>query len=129
MKVLQLIRALVGKLLQMGVSEGEEQAQVVGVLEDVLFEVGLFRHELGHELLKHSGALRFRSCFAQHPREDSLQRFSGVIVILVELDQICNEAAKFRYRSGGEFDVGGLTIRAPASAVGHAVPPWQSTHS
>ena len=30
-----------------------------------------------------------------------------------------NEAAKFRYRSGGEFDVGGLTIRAPANAVGH----------
>ena len=35
------------------------------------------------------------------------------------MDQICNEAAKFRYRSGGEFDVGGLTIRAPAQAVGH----------
>lgn len=39
--------------------------------------------------------------------------------IFPAMDQICNEAAKFRYRSGGEFDVGGLTIRAPASAVGH----------
>ena len=30
-----------------------------------------------------------------------------------------NEAAKYRYRSGGMFDVGGLTVRAPCSAVGH----------
>ena len=34
-------------------------------------------------------------------------------------DQIVNEAAKYRYRSGGEFDCGGLTIRAPYGAVGH----------
>eukprot|EP00057_Strongylocentrotus_purpuratus_P028899 XP_011683373.1 PREDICTED: 2-oxoisovalerate dehydrogenase subunit beta, mitochondrial isoform X1 [Strongylocentrotus purpuratus] len=34
-------------------------------------------------------------------------------------DQIINEAAKFRYRSGNMFDVGGLTIRAPWGAVGH----------
>ena len=33
--------------------------------------------------------------------------------IFPAMDQIVNEAAKFRYRSGGEFDVGGLTIRAP----------------
>jgi len=39
--------------------------------------------------------------------------------IFPAMDQICNEAAKFRYRSGGEFNVGGLTIRAPANAVGH----------
>jgi len=39
--------------------------------------------------------------------------------IFPAMDQIVNEAAKFRYRSGGEFDVGGLTIRAPAQAVGH----------
>lgn len=35
------------------------------------------------------------------------------------MDQITNEAAKFRFRSGSEFDVGGLTIRAPIGAVGH----------
>lgn len=34
-------------------------------------------------------------------------------------DQIVNEAAKFRYRSGGQFNCGGLTIRAPCGAVGH----------
>ncbi|KAJ3281926.1 hypothetical protein HDU76_008812, partial [Blyttiomyces sp. JEL0837] len=34
-------------------------------------------------------------------------------------DQIVNEAAKYRYRSGNEFNVGGLTIRMPCMAVGH----------
>ncbi len=34
------------------------------------------------------------------------------------MDQIVNEAAKYRYRSGGIWDVGGLTIRAPWGAVG-----------
>lgn len=33
--------------------------------------------------------------------------------IFPAFDQIVNEAAKFRYRSGGEFNVAGLTIRAP----------------
>lgn len=30
-----------------------------------------------------------------------------------------NEAAKFRYRSGNEFECGKLTIRSPCGAVGH----------
>ena len=34
-------------------------------------------------------------------------------------DQVVNEASKYRYRSGGEFNCGGLTIRAPYGAVGH----------
>jgi 2-oxoisovalerate dehydrogenase E1 component beta subunit len=39
--------------------------------------------------------------------------------IFPAFDQIVNEAAKVRYRSGGQFDVAGLTIRTPCSAVGH----------
>ena len=39
--------------------------------------------------------------------------------IFPAFDQIVNEAAKYRYRSGGMFDCGGLTIRAPCGAVGH----------
>lgn len=39
--------------------------------------------------------------------------------IFPAFDQIVNEAAKYRYRSGGEFSAGGLTIRSPCSAVGH----------
>lgn len=39
--------------------------------------------------------------------------------IFPAFDQIVNEAAKYRYRSGGQFSCGGLTIRAPCGAVGH----------
>lgn len=39
--------------------------------------------------------------------------------IFPAFDQIVNEAAKFRFRSGNLFNVGGLTIRAPYGAVGH----------
>lgn len=35
------------------------------------------------------------------------------------LDQIVNEAAKYRYRAGSTADCGGLTIRMPCGAVGH----------
>lgn len=35
------------------------------------------------------------------------------------MDQIANEAAKYRYRSGGQFALPGLTFRAPCGAVGH----------
>jgi len=39
--------------------------------------------------------------------------------IFPAFDQIVNEAAKYRYRSGNEFDCGNLTIRSPCGAVGH----------
>lgn len=35
------------------------------------------------------------------------------------MHQIVNEAAKYRYRSGNQFDVGPLTFRSPYGAVGH----------
>jgi len=39
--------------------------------------------------------------------------------IFPAFDQIVNEAAKYRYRSGNQFDCGGLTIRSPYGAIGH----------
>jgi len=39
--------------------------------------------------------------------------------IFPAFDQIVNEAAKYRFRSGNSFDVGKLTIRTPYGAVGH----------
>lgn len=39
--------------------------------------------------------------------------------IFPAFDQIVNEAAKYRYRSGNSFDCGSLTIRAPSGSVGH----------
>jgi 2-oxoisovalerate dehydrogenase E1 component beta subunit len=39
--------------------------------------------------------------------------------IFPAFDQIVNEAAKFRYRSGNQFECGSLTIRTTWGAVGH----------
>lgn len=39
--------------------------------------------------------------------------------IFPAFDQIVNEAAKYRYRSGGQFNVAPLTFRTPYGAVGH----------
>ncbi|KAF8205779.1 thiamine diphosphate-binding protein [Mycena galopus ATCC 62051] len=39
--------------------------------------------------------------------------------IFPAFDQLVNEAAKVRYRSGGQFNCGGLTIRTPTMSVGH----------
>ncbi|KAJ1503636.1 hypothetical protein HMI54_005193 [Coelomomyces lativittatus] len=39
--------------------------------------------------------------------------------IFPAFDQLVNEAAKYRYRSGNQFDCGKLTLRAPCMAVGH----------
>ena len=39
--------------------------------------------------------------------------------IFPAFDQIVNEAAKYRYRSGNQFNVGSLTFRTPYGAVGH----------
>mmetsp|Transcript_19937 Transcript_19937/g.39143 ORF Transcript_19937/g.39143 Transcript_19937/m.39143 type:complete len:375 (-) Transcript_19937:152-1276(-) len=39
--------------------------------------------------------------------------------IFPAFDQLVNEAAKMRYRSGNQFHCGGLTVRAPYGAIGH----------
>jgi 2-oxoisovalerate dehydrogenase E1 component beta subunit len=39
--------------------------------------------------------------------------------IFPAFDQLVNEAAKFRYRSGNEFNCGSLVMRTPCGAVGH----------
>lgn len=39
--------------------------------------------------------------------------------IFPAFDQLVNEAAKYRYRSGNMYDCGSLTVRTPCGAVGH----------
>jgi len=39
--------------------------------------------------------------------------------IFPAMDQIVNEMAKFRYRSGNQWNCGGVTLRAACGAVGH----------
>jgi pyruvate/2-oxoglutarate/acetoin dehydrogenase E1 component len=40
--------------------------------------------------------------------------------IFPAFDQIVNELAKYRARTGGQLDAGPITIRAPCSSVGSA---------
>ena len=39
--------------------------------------------------------------------------------MILDLSQVVNEVAKYRYRTGGEHNCGRLTVRAPYGAVGH----------
>ena len=39
--------------------------------------------------------------------------------IFPAMDQIVNDMAKFRYRSGNQWNCGGVTLRSPCGAVGH----------
>lgn len=43
-------------------------------------------------------------------------------------DQFVNEASKYRYRSGGLFNCGGLTVRAPYGTVIYVLPVHLSMH-
>ena len=47
------------------------------------------------------------------------QLFFSMLQIFPAFDQIVNEMAKFRYRSGNQWNVAGVTLRAPCGAVGH----------
>ena len=49
--------------------------------------------------------------------------------IFPAFDQLVNEAAKFRYRSGNQYDCGGLTVRAPYGACCRARLPTPATHT
>ncbi|KAK0503589.1 pyruvate dehydrogenase [Armillaria luteobubalina] len=91
----------------------DDHAVVFG--EDVAFG-GVFRctmglaEEFGRERvfntpLTEQGIVGFEIQFADY--------------IFPAFDQLVNEAAKIRYRSGGSYNVGGLTVRAPTMAVGH----------
>ncbi|CUA75059.1 2-oxoisovalerate dehydrogenase E1 component, beta subunit [Rhizoctonia solani] len=52
-------------------------------------------------------------------RQTAIAEIQFADYIYPAFDQLVNEAAKFRYRSGGRYDVGGLTIRTPSMSVGH----------
>lgn len=49
----------------------------------------------------------------------SIAEFQFSDYIFPAIDQIINEAAKYRYRSGNQFSLPGLTFRSPYGAVGH----------
>mmetsp|Transcript_41281 Transcript_41281/g.129307 ORF Transcript_41281/g.129307 Transcript_41281/m.129307 type:complete len:323 (+) Transcript_41281:137-1105(+) len=104
----------------------DESAVVFG--EDVAFggvfrcSVGL-REEFGPERvfntpLCEQGIAGFAIGYAAMGRT-AVAEMQFADYIFPAFDQIVNEAAKYRYRSGAQFNCGSLTFRAPCGAVGH----------
>jgi 2-oxoisovalerate dehydrogenase E1 component beta subunit len=100
----------------------------VSVLTDVGFG-GVFRCSVGlqeefgrdrvfNTPLCEQGILGFAIGYASMGKT-AIAEIQFADYIFPAFDQIVNEAAKFRYRSGNQFSCGGLTIRAPCGAVGH----------
>ena len=107
----------------------KKDKKVVCLGEDVGAFGGVFRATSG--LQKEFGAER---CFNTPLSEQGIVGFANGLAangykaiaeiqfadyIYPAFDQIVNESAKFRYRSGNEFNVAGLTIRTPYGGVLH----------
>lgn len=58
---------------------------------------------------------------AQHSAQQLTTTRTTAGSIFPAFDQIVNEAAKYAYRSGGQFSAGKLTIRAPCMGVGRTL--------
>lgn len=86
------------------------------VFNTPLCEQGILGFAVGVAAARHACSLGATND-ASVPRAVAEIQFADYI--FPAFDQIVNEAAKFRYRSGGQFDVGGLTVRTAYGAVGH----------
>eukprot|EP00184_Porphyridium_aerugineum_P006796 CAMPEP_0184706538 /NCGR_PEP_ID=MMETSP0313-20130426/36808_1 /TAXON_ID=2792 /ORGANISM="Porphyridium aerugineum, Strain SAG 1380-2" /LENGTH=390 /DNA_ID=CAMNT_0027168091 /DNA_START=41 /DNA_END=1216 /DNA_ORIENTATION=- len=106
--------------------EKDENTIILG--EDVAFG-GVFRctaglrDKFGHDRvfntpLSEQGIIGFANGYAV-TGNNIIAEIQFGDYIMPAFDQIVNEAAKFRYRSGGMWNVGSLTIRTPVGAVGH----------
>ena len=101
------------------------QACIFG--EDVGYFGGVFRatsglqekygkHRVFNTPLTEQGILGFANGLAAFGAP-ALAEIQFADYIFPAFDQIVNESAKFRYRSGNEFNVGNLTIRTPYGGV------------
>ncbi|XP_063911547.1 2-oxoisovalerate dehydrogenase subunit beta, mitochondrial isoform X1 [Zophobas morio] len=106
--------------------QSDESALVFG--EDVAFG-GVFRCTIGLQAkygpgrvfntpLCEQGIVGF-AIGAANMGSTAIAEIQFADYIFPAFDQLVNEAAKMRYRSGGQFDCGKLTVRAPCGAVGH----------
>lgn len=97
--------------------------------QDVAFG-GVFRCTLGllqafgssrvfNTPLTESGIIGLACGLAANQAHYALPEIQFSDYIYPALDQLCNEVAKYRYRSGAQFDCGRMVIRAPWGAVGH----------
>merc|ERR1719498_322301 len=106
--------------------EKDDKAMLFG--EDVAFG-GVFRcsvglrekhgaHRVFNTPLSEQGIAGFAIGYAAMGRT-AIAEMQFADYIFPAFDQIVNEAAKYRYRTGSTWHIGGLTIRSPCGAVGH----------
>lgn len=119
MKTMNLLQAI-NNALDIAMAADEK---VVCFGEDVGFFGGVFRAtshlqekygkgRVFNTPLVEQGIIGFANGLAAHGHKPVAEiQFSDYI--FPAFDQIVNETAKFRYRSGNQFNVGGLTIRTP----------------
>lgn len=69
--------------------------------------------------LSETGIAGFAVGYATSTGATAIAEIQFADYIYPAMDQIVNELAKFRYRSGNQWDAGGVTIRAPCGSVGH----------
>jgi len=107
--------------------ETDDSAVVFG--EDVAFG-GVFRcsqnlrEQFGADRvfntpLSETGIAGFAIGYAAAHQGTAIAEIQFADYIFPALDQLVNELAKFRYRSGNQWSAGGVTLRCPAGAVGH----------
>ncbi|KAL3915970.1 MAG: hypothetical protein SGILL_005393 [Bacillariaceae sp.] len=105
----------------------DDSAVVFG--EDVAFG-GVFRctqglrDEFGEDRvfntpLSENGIAGFAIGYASMSGGTAIGEIQFADYIFPAFDQIVNEMAKFRYRSGNQWNCGGVTLRSPVGAVGH----------
>jgi 2-oxoisovalerate dehydrogenase E1 component beta subunit len=83
------------------------------VFNTPLTEQGIAGFAIGLASMGHTAIAEIQFADYIYPAFDQVNTFVSVDPASTNYFQIVNEAAKFRYRSGGRYDVGGLTIRAP----------------
>lgn len=107
--------------------EKDDSAVVFG--EDVAFG-GVFRctqglrEQFGEDRvfntpLSENGIAGFAIGYASMSGGTAIGEIQFADYIFPAFDQIVNEMAKFRYRSGNQWNCGGVTLRSPVGAVGH----------
>ncbi|KZT71260.1 Thiamin diphosphate-binding protein [Daedalea quercina L-15889] len=90
------------------------------VFNTPLSEQGIAGFGIGIAAMGHTAIAEIQFADYIFPAFDQVCRTETVCLRVSTIGaQIVNEAAKYRYRSYGQFHAGSLTIRCPSMAVGH----------
>ena len=89
------------------------------VFNTPLTEQGIAGFGIGLASMGHTAIAEIQFADYIFPAFDQVRRELRTVRYGLTIIQIVNEAAKYRFRSGGSFNAGKLTIRCPSMAVGH----------